>query len=138
MGFTAKRATSTELRIKHLLNSRGCDLKMAQDQYEVYDLYGYDKDGNNIIFEIKERDKWWEEFLIDKSKVDKLSSLKPKAFLVCSVDGVDYVYDINYIKTCRVESRYMNRTTASEFYGSGHKVLKESYYFNSNKYICKL
>ena len=122
-----------EKAVVFLLNLDGWDLKWTgnEDKYKHYDAEGYtsktDKEGNKIrcVIEMKFRNKYYPEKLLEKSKLDYLMSMDKeivKLYFVADEKG-NYLFWLNEIKLPKIEKRYCPSTTL----WSNKKELKEVY-----------
>ena len=122
-----------EKAVVFLLNLDGWDLKWTgnEDKYKHYDASGYtpktDKEGNKIrcVIEMKFRNKYYPEKLLEKSKLDYLMSMDKeivKLYFVADEKG-NYLFWLNEIKLPKIEKRYCPSTTL----WSNKKELKEVY-----------
>jgi hypothetical protein len=127
-----------EKAVIFLLNLDGWDLKWTgnEDKYKHYDASGYtpktDKDGNPIrcVIEMKFRNKYYPEKLLEKSKLDYLMSMDKdivKLYFVADEKG-NYLFWLNDIKLPKVQKRYCPSTTL----WSNKKESKEVYLLKEN------
>ena len=110
-----------EKAVIFLLNLDGWDLKWTgnEDKYKHYDASGYtpktDKDGNPIrcVIEMKFRNKYYPEKLLEKSKLDYLMSMDKdivKLYFVADEKG-NYLFWLNKISMPEKTELYCPDTT---------------------------
>jgi hypothetical protein len=63
-----------ELATVNLLNLDGWDLKVSKD-YDYYDAIGYTPKGKKCVIEMKFRNDYYEDKMLEKAKYDKLMQM---------------------------------------------------------------
>jgi hypothetical protein len=125
-----------EKAVVFLLNVDGWDLEWTGKGYEHYDASGYtpktDKDGNRIrcVIEMKFRNKYYPEKLLEKYKYDALMEMDKdivKLYFVADPKG-NYLFWLNDIQLPEVEKKYCPSTTL----WSKKKEIKEVYLLKEN------
>ena len=118
-----------EQEVVNRLNHLGFEVELNQDELGVYDISGYDGDGNKVLIEVKSRRQWWSTMFIETAKLRALKAIKDQqddevyVMLVLIVGDEFLAYDCkdiwNFGKTIE---KAMNRTTSFE---NNNKVVKE-------------
>lgn len=114
-----------EKAVVFLLNVDGWDLEWTGKGYEHYDASGYTPKGFPCVIEMKFRNKYYTEKLLEKYKYDALMEMKSdivKLYFVADPKG-NYLFWLNDIQLPKVEKRYCPSTTL----WSNKKELKEVY-----------
>lgn len=108
-----------EQAVVKMLNMDNWKLKWAGNSYKHYDAIGYtpktDKDGNRIrcVIEMKFRNKYYEEKMLEVYKYDKLISMDSeivKLYFVSDPKG-NYLYWLNYLEMPEPVEMYCPDTT---------------------------
>lgn len=114
-----------EKAVVFLLNLDGWELDWTGDGYKHYDASGYTPKGFPCVIEMKFRNKYYTEKLLEKYKYDALMEMKSdivKLYFVADPKG-NYLFWLNDIQLPKVEKRYCPSTTL----WSNKKELKEVY-----------
>jgi hypothetical protein len=122
-------------------------VNFTDNKYAVYDAYwNYtDQHGNdvNVIAEIKVRDKVYSDYIIEKSKLERLQG---EALRLQNLDGKKRL--VYYVNFCNNIAYFFNVTATEKWFRSGNlvmnrntvkstteKILKEIYYLPTKKSI---
>lgn len=95
-----KKINKWEKAIVFLLNFDGWDLKWVGDKNFFYDAIGKTSKGLDCVIEMKFRNKYYEDKLIEKDKYDKLMALPKstiKIYFVADPKG-NFMYWLNKLK----------------------------------------
>lgn len=129
---TEQRTTKVELAVLKALKSFG-NFKWSYDKFSTYDLYG-ETGGEKTLIEIKERSKIWDDWYIEKAKIDRLIKLKKSAnykirlYLIMVVKDIAYLYNVEEIIEYKTEKKLMKSNT-NERFSKPKKILKTVYLF---------
>lgn len=138
---TEQRTTKVELAVLKSLKSFG-DFNLSDDKFSTYDLYG-ETGGEKTLIEIKERSKIWNDWYIEKDKIDKLIKLKNsvyykiRLYLIIVVKDISYLYNVEEIIEYKTEKKLMKSNT-NECFSKPKKILKTVYLFPFTIYKLKL
>jgi hypothetical protein len=127
--------------------NKNVTVNFTDNKYAVYDAYwNYtDQHGNdvNVIAEIKVRDAFYSDYIIEKSKLERLQS---EALRLQNLDGKKRL--VYYVNFCNDIAYFFNVTETKKWFRSGNlvmnrntvkskteKVLKEIYYLTATKAI---
>jgi hypothetical protein len=119
-----------EKAVVFLLNIDGWDLEWTGKGYEHFDAKGKTPKGFNCVIEMKFRNKYYPEKLLEKYKYDALMEMKSdivKLYFVADPKG-NYLFWLNDIQLPTVEKRYCPSTTL----WSKQKEIKEVYLLKEN------
>lgn len=119
-----------EKAVVFLLNIDGWDLEWTGKGYEHFDAKGKTPKGFNCVIEMKFRNKYYPEKLLEKYKYDALMEMKSdivKLYFVADPKG-NYLFWLNDIQLPTVEKRYCPSTTL----WSKKKEIKEVYLLKEN------
>lgn len=142
MKFTSERTSEIETRVLNALEPYGIFYK-SKYKYSVYDLYGI-TGGDKTLIEIKEREKIWDEWYIDKSKIDSLLALREKAtyklrlYLFMVVSNECYIYNIDHVKKESIKELELPNNTSADFKQMKKKIKKKVYCFPFDLQLTKL
>lgn len=108
-----------------LLNLDGWELEWTGDQYEHFDAKGLTPKEFNCLMEIKTRNKYYNEKIIEKYKYDKLMAQNNcmKFYYVFDEKG-NYLFHLDNLKLELSILECPSTTTAS---GNKEKITKEVY-----------
>lgn len=112
-----------EKSVVHLLNFDGWELKHTGDGMEYYDAIGKTPKGYDCVVEMKFRDKYYYDKMIEKDKLDRLLSLGVVALYFVADPRGNYMFWLNYIKLPEVKQMYCPATTM----WSKSKIQKDCY-----------
>ena len=103
-----------EKAVIFFLNLDGWELEWTGEDFEHYDAKGKTPKGHDCIIEMKFRNKYYEDKLLEKYKYDKLMSLDPnivKLYFVADPKG-NYLFWLNNIDVRQyTNSVYAPKTT---------------------------
>lgn len=119
-----------EKAVVFLLNVDGWDLEWTGKGFEHFDAKGKTPKGFNCVIEMKFRNKYYPEKLLEKYKYDALMEMKSdivKLYFVADPKG-NYLFWLNDIQLPKVEKRYCPSTTL----WSKKKEIKEVYLLKEN------
>ena len=119
-----------EKAVVFLLNVDGWDLEWTGKGFEHFDAKGKTPKGFNCVIEMKFRNKYYPEKLLEKYKYDALMEMKSdivKLYFVADPKG-NYLFWLNDIQLPTVEKRYCPSTTL----WSKQKEIKEVYLLKEN------
>lgn len=119
-----------EKAVVFLLNVDGWDLEWTGKGFEHFDAKGKTPKGFNCVIEMKFRNKYYSEKLLEKYKYDALMEMKSdivKLYFVADPKG-NYLFWLNDIQLPKVEKRYCPSTTL----WSKKKEIKEVYLLKEN------
>lgn len=111
--------------VKFLNEFEGWDLKWSEGKYEHYDASGYTPKGHPCCIEMKFRNKYYKDKLLEKYKYDKLMEMDSeivKLYFVSDPKGT-YLYWINYLEMPEIKELYCPDTT----FWTKKKKLKQVY-----------
>ena len=106
-------------------HDRGWQLRWAGGGYDHYDAIGLTPKGHECVLEMKFRNKYYKEKLLEKYKYDALMGMSDdlvKLYLVSDTKGT-YLYWLNYLELPEVKELYCPDTTL----WTKKKVLKKVY-----------
>lgn len=119
-----------EKAVVFLLNVDGWDLEWTGKGFEHFDAKGKTPKGFDCVIEMKFRNKYYPEKLLEKYKYDALMEIKSdivKLYFVADPKG-NYLFWLNDIQLPKVEKRYCPSTTL----WSKKKEIKEVYLLKEN------
>mgnify|MGYP003631078494 FL=1 len=102
-----------EQAIVQVLNIDGWDLKIPEDNFSRYDAYGTTPKGKKCVIEMKFRNKYYEDKMLEKDKYDALMSLDDdivKIYFVADTKG-NFMYWLNTLKMPETVKKYCPDTT---------------------------
>ena len=102
-----------EKAIVMLLNLDGWDLKCPEDDFSIYDAIGKTPKGADCVIEMKFRNKYYEDKMLEKDKYDSLMALDKniiKLYFVNDPKG-NFMYWLNTIKMPEAIKKYCPDTT---------------------------
>lgn len=111
--------------VKFLNEFEDWDLKWSEGKYEHYDASGYTPKGHPCCIEMKFRNKYYKDKLLEKYKYDKLMEMDSeivKLYFVSDPKGT-YLYWINYLEMPEIKELYCPDTT----FWTKKKKLKQVY-----------
>ena len=123
--MTLKQINEYEQAVVYLLNIDGWDLRWCGEGYEHYDAEGTTPKGFECKIEMKFRNKYYKEKLLEKYKYDKLMDLDEsivKLYFVADGRG-NYLFWLNDIEMPKTKELYC---PSSSLWNS-KKELKEVY-----------
>lgn len=99
--------------VKFLNYFQGWKLEWSGGGYDHYDAHGYSPKDRYCVVEMKFRNKYYEDKLLEKYKYDALMSMDEeivKLYLVSDPKGT-YLYWLNYLEMPEVKELYCPDTT---------------------------
>lgn len=128
--MTVEQISKYEKAVVSLLNFDGWDLEWCGGGFEHYDAKGKTSKGFECRIEMKFRNKYYPEKLLEKYKYDKLMEIDSKIVKLYFVadDKGNYLFWLNDIKMPKIEKRYC----PSSSLWNGKKELKEVYLLSEN------
>ena len=100
-----------EKAIALVLKIDGWELEWVGDQNLCYDLIGKTPKGYDCVMEIKMRDKYYEEKMIEKYKYDELMKQNKVALYFVNDPKGNFLYWLNNIKMPKPVELYCPSTT---------------------------
>tara|TARA_R110002020_G_scaffold354915_1_gene567619 strand:+ start:5041 stop:5454 length:414 start_codon:yes stop_codon:yes gene_type:complete len=128
--MTVEQISKYEKAVVSLLNLDGWDLEWCGGGFEHFDAKGKTSKGFECRIEMKFRNKYYPEKLLEKYKYDKLMEIDPeivKLYFVADDKG-NYLFWLNDIEMPKIEKRYC----PSSSLWNGKKELKEVYLLSEN------
>ena len=125
-----KKINEWEKAVVFLLNLDGWVLEHCGDGYSRYDAKGKTPKGKDCVIEMKFRNKYYEDKLIEKDKYDSLMALDDviRLFFVNDPKG-NFLYWLNKIKLPKPKKMYCPDTTL----WTKKRLLKPVYLFKENQ-----
>ena len=120
-----KRINKLEQIFVHFLNFEGWDLEWAGQGFEHYDAKGKTPKGLDCVIEMKFRNTYYADKMMEKYKYDKLMEMDDKLvkfYLVCDPKGY-YLFWLNNLIMPETKEMYCPDTTLWT-----NKKLKKSVY----------
>ena len=111
--------------VNFLNEFEGWNLKWSEGKFEHYDASGLTPKGHECVMEMKFRNKYYKDKLLEKYKYDKLMEMNSeivKLYFVSDLKGT-YLYWINYLEMPPVKELYCPDTTL----WTKKKLLKKVY-----------
>jgi|TARA_R110000796_G_scaffold11090_1_gene37095 hypothetical protein len=123
--MTLEKVNEYEKAAVFLLNLDGWDLEWCGGGFEHFDAMGKTPKGFDCRIEMKFRNKYYPEKLLEKSKLDKLLALGKDIVLLYFVadEKGNYLFWLNDIKMPTIEKKYCPATSL----WNNKKELKEVY-----------
>lgn len=126
MSMDIERIHKFEQTVVTFMNEfQGWQLEWSGGKYEHYDAKGKTPKGHECVLEMKFRNKYYKEKLLEKYKYDALMGMSDdlvKLYLVSDTKGT-YLYWLNYLELPEVKELYCPDTTL----WTKKKVLKKVY-----------
>jgi len=122
-----KTINEWEKAVVFMLNLDGWDLKWTGEGYTRYDAAGKTPKGKNCVIEMKFRNKYYEEKMLEKDKYDALMDLddEVKLYFVNDPKG-NFMYWLNTLKMPKTVKKYCPDTTM----WTKKRILKDVYLIN--------
>ncbi|QDP60730.1 MAG: hypothetical protein Unbinned3528contig1000_10 [Prokaryotic dsDNA virus sp.] len=124
-----------EKAICWILNFDGWNLKWSGSKFEHYDAKGFTPKGYPCVIEMKFRNDYYEDKLLEKYKYDKLMKMDKdivKLYFVNDPKG-NYIFWLNKLELTKAKDFWCPETS---FWGS-KKVKKKCYLLNENQAVIK-
>lgn len=117
-----------EKAIVGFYNIDGWDLKWSGNEFEHYDARGYTPKGFECVIEMKFRNDYYEDKLLEKYKYDKLMSMDKDIVKLYFVNDpkANYLFWLNNLKLNKIKSIWCPRTTLWD----SQKIRKDCYLIN--------
>ena len=122
-----KAIKKLEQALVKFLNFDGWDLEWTGDGYKNYDACGFTRKGVPCVIEMKFRNKYYEEKMLEKSKYDALMKIV-KLYFVNDPKG-NFLYWLNKIKLPEPKNMYCPDTTL----WTKKRLLKPVYLLKENQ-----
>lgn len=119
-----------EKAIINILNLDGWNLKWTGDSFEHYDAIGKTPKGFDCIMEIKTRNSYYTDKIIEKYKYDKLMAFNGMKFYFVADSNGNYLYYLNTLILPELKEIQVGATTNFE---NNNKVLKQVYYLSESQ-----
>lgn len=114
-----------------LLNLDGWELEHTGEGMEWYDAKGKTPKGHDCVVEMKFRDKYYEDKLIEKDKLERLLGLNVVAvYFVADTKG-NYIYWLNDLKLPKITQLYCPETTL----WNSRKIKKDCYLLKESEAV---
>ena len=122
-----------EKAIVGIYNIDGWDLKWSGGNYEHYDARGYTPKGHECVIEMKFRNDYYEDKLLEKYKYDKLMAMDDHIEKLYFVNDpkANYLFWLNNLKMKETTQLWCPETTLWK----SKKVLKTCYLINERDAI---
>lgn len=87
-----------ETQLVFLLNLDGWQLIKSEDEFAVFDAYGYDTNGKRCVVEFKFRNDYYDTKMMELKKYDSLMAINTTKKYYCVIDsGGAYMFDLDHI-----------------------------------------
>ncbi|QDP45777.1 MAG: hypothetical protein Tp1102DCM384591_19 [Prokaryotic dsDNA virus sp.] len=120
-----------EQAVVMILNLDGWDLEWTGEKFKSYDAKGKTPKGRECVIEMKFRDKYYEEKMLEKSKYDALMKLPEdvvKLYFVNDPKG-NFMYWLNNLKMPQLIKLYCPDTS----FWTKKRLKKEVYLLKENE-----
>lgn len=121
-----------EQAIIHTLNLDGWQLEWTGKDFEHYDAKGKTPKGYDCIIEIKVRNKYYQEKIIEKYKYDQLMQEQCLKFYYIADEKGNYLYFLNELKLPEVTIIEAQATTS---FNNKEVVKKEVYKLSESQAV---
>jgi len=118
-----------EKAVSLVLKIDGWDLEWVGDKNLPYDAIGTTPKGYDCVMEMKFRDKYYEEKLLEKQKYDELMKLNVVALYFVNDPKGNYLYWLNKLKLPEPTELYCPSTTL----WNSKKIKKPVYLLQENQ-----
>ncbi len=124
-----------EKAIVGIYNIDGWDLKWSGGNYEHYDARGYTPKGHECVIEMKFRNDYYEDKLLEKYKYDKLMAMDRHIEKLYFVNDpkANYLFWLNNLKLDRIKTIWCPQTTL----WNSKKIQKDCYLINESLALIK-
>jgi hypothetical protein len=112
-----------------LLNADGWELEHTGDSFESWDAIGKTPKGNECVLEIKFRNTYYKEKMIEKYKYDKLINTEKIALYFVNDPKGNYMFWLNNITELKEKDMYCPDTTL----WTKKKLLKSCYLLDESQ-----
>ena len=126
-----KAIKKLEQTLVKFLNFDGWDLEWTGDGFKNYDACGFTRKGVPCVIEMKFRNKYYEDKMLEKSKYDALMKIDKKVVKLYFVNDPkgNFLYWLNKIKLPKPKKMYCPDTTL----WTKKRLLKPVYLFKENQ-----
>jgi len=126
-----KAIKKLEQALVKFLNFDGWNLEWTGDGYKNYDACGFTRKGVPCVIEMKFRNKYYEEKMLEKSKYDALMKIDKKVVKLYFVNDPkgNFLYWLNKIKLPEPKKMYCPDTTL----WTKKRLLKPVYLLKENQ-----
>jgi hypothetical protein len=120
-----------EKAIVGIYNIDGWDLKWSGGNYEHYDARGYTPKGHECVIEMKFRNDYYEDKLLEKYKYDKLMAMDEHIEKLYFVNDpkANYLFWLNNLKLDRIKTIWCPQTTL----WNSKKIQKDCYLISESQ-----
>ena len=127
-----KKINDLEKAVVFLLNLDGWDLEWSGEGYSRYDAIGKTSKGAKCVIEMKFRNKYYEEKMLEKEKYDALMALDDvvKIYFVNDPKG-NFMYYLNTLEMPKPVKKYCPDTTI----WTKKRLLKDVYLLKENQAV---
>ena len=126
-----KKINEWEKAVVFLLNLDGWELEHCGDGYSIYDAKGKTPKGMDCVIEMKFRNKYYEDKMLEKEKYDALMALDVvKIFFVNDPKG-NFMYYLNTLEMPTPVKKYCPDTTM----WTKKRLLKDVYLLKENEAV---
>lgn len=129
MGYS--KIKKWEAAVVMLLNFDGWQLKCPEDEYSIYDAIGKTPKGFDCVIEMKFRNTYYADKMLEKEKYESLMALDNnivKIYFVNDLKG-NYMYWLNNLKMPETIKKYCPDTTM----WTRKQLLKEVFLLKENQ-----
>tara|TARA_B100001939_G_C16887149_1_gene593632 strand:- start:150 stop:569 length:420 start_codon:yes stop_codon:yes gene_type:complete len=132
---TIKDIHKWERVVVALLNLDGWELVWSKNEFEHYDARGLTPKGYECVIEMKFRNDYYEEKLLEKYKYDKLMAMDENIVKLYFVNDpkANYMFWLNKLNPTKIVKLWCPETTLWK----SKKVLKDCYLINERDAIIK-
>ena len=126
-----KKINKWEKAVVFLLNLDGWDLKHTGEGFTIYDAIGKTPKGIDCVIEMKFRNKYYADKMLEKDKLDALMALDQKVIKLYFVNDPkgNFLYWLNTIKLPAPVKKYCPDTTM----WTKKRLLKDVYLLSENQ-----
>jgi hypothetical protein len=118
-----------EQAVIHLLNLDGWDLEWTGKGFEHYDAIGTSPKGTEVVMEMKFRNTYYKEKMLEVYKYDKLIETGKIALYFVNDPKGNYIFWLNELKDLKKKDMYCPDTTL----WTKKKVLKPCYLIDESQ-----
>ncbi len=124
-----KNVHKWEQAVIHLLNLDGWNLEWTGKGYEHYDAFGISPKGKEVVMEMKFRNTYYKEKMLEVYKYDKLIETGKIALYFVNDPKGNYIFWLNELKDLKKKDMYCPDTTL----WTKKKVLKPCYLIDESQ-----
>ena len=118
-----------EQAVIHILNLDGWDLEWTGEGFEHYDAIGKSPKGTEVVMEMKFRNTYYKEKMLEVYKYDKLIETGKIALYFVNDPKGNYIFWLNELKDLKKQDMYCPDTTL----WTKKKVLKPCYLLDESQ-----